>query len=335
MNKYHKYRLLLIGLVVVSLAAIGFVRAAYQPLNFRGIQAIQITPGTSLYSLTRNLNEHHLQIPDWMFLLIARLTAFQGPILAGEYAVEDDFNAVQLLAVLRKGDTVQRTVTFLEGWAFDQWRSHLRKQKQIRPDSALLTDIEIMQRIRLDESLAGTNPEGWFFPDTYFYSAGDSDLDLLQRAHKAMLGQLEVAWLKRDQQETQLTRYESLILASMIEKETGRLTDRTKIAAVFLNRLKRGMRLQSDPTVIYGLGKEYDGNLVRADLLGDTAHNTYVHKGLPPTPISMPGQESINSVMHPARTDYLYFVARGDGSSEFSRTLQAHNRAVRLYQMGN
>jgi UPF0755 protein len=267
--------------------------------------------------------------------LIARLTAFQGPILAGEYAVEDDFNAVQLLAVLRKGDTVQRTVTFLEGWAFDQWRSHLRKQKQIRPDSALLTDIEIMQRIRLDESLAGTNPEGWFFPDTYFYSAGDSDLDLLQRAHKAMLGQLEVAWLKRDQQETQLTRYESLILASMIEKETGRLTDRTKIAAVFLNRLKRGMRLQSDPTVIYGLGKEYDGNLVRADLLGDTAHNTYVHKGLPPTPISMPGQESINSVMHPARTDYLYFVARGDGSSEFSRTLQAHNRAVRLYQMGN
>ncbi len=335
MNKYHKYRLLLIGLVVVSLAAIGFVRAAYQPLNFRGIQVIQITPGTSLYSLTRNLSEHHLQIPDWMFLLIARLTAFQGPILAGEYAVEDDFNAIQLLAVLRKGDTVQRTVTFLEGWAFDQWRSYLRKQKQIRPDSALLTDTEIMQRIRLDESLAGTNPEGWFFPDTYFYSAGDSDLDLLQRAHKAMLGQLEVAWLKRDQQETQLTRYESLILASMIEKETGRLTDRTKIAAVFLNRLKRGMRLQSDPTVIYGLGKEYDGNLVRADLLGDTAHNTYVHKGLPPTPISMPGQESINSVMHPARTDYLYFVARGDGSSEFSRTLQAHNRAVRLYQMGN
>jgi len=335
MNKYHKYRLLLIGLVVVSLAVMGFVRAAYQPLNFSGIQTLQITPGTSLYRLTSNLSEHHLQIPDWMFLLIARLTAFQGPILAGEYAVEDDFNAMQLLAVLRKGDTVQRTVTFLEGWTFAQWRIHLRKQAQIRADSAVLTDTEIMQRVRLDESLTGSNPEGWFFPDTYFYSAGDSDLDLLQRAHKAMLGQLEVAWLKRDQQQTQLSRYESLILASMIEKETGRLTDRTNIAAVFLNRLKRGMRLQSDPTVIYGLGKEYDGNLVRADLLGDTAHNTYVHKGLPPTPISMPGQESINSVMHPARTDYLYFVARGDGSSEFSRTLQAHNRAVRLYQMGN
>ena len=335
MNKYHKYRLLLIGLVVVSLAVMGFVRAAYQPLNFSGIQTLQITPGTSLYRLTSNLSEHHLQIPDWMFLLIARLTAFQGPILAGEYAVEDDFNAIQLLAVLRKGDTVQRNVTFLEGWTFAQWRIHLRKQAQIRADSAVLTDTEIMQRVRLDESLTGSNPEGWFFPDTYFYSAGDSDLDLLQRAHKAMLGQLEVAWLKRDQQQTQLSRYESLILASMIEKETGRLTDRTNIAAVFLNRLKRGMRLQSDPTVIYGLGKEYDGNLVRADLLGDTAHNTYVHKGLPPTPISMPGQESINSVMHPALTDYLYFVARGDGSSEFSRTLQAHNRAVRLYQMGN
>ena len=201
MNKYHKYRLLLIGLVVFSLAAMGFVRAVYQPLNFSGIQALQITPGTSLYSLTRNLSEHHLQIPDWMFLLVARLTAFQGPILAGEYAVEDDLNSLQLLAVLRKGDTVQRTVTFLEGWAFDQWRSHLRKQQQMRADSAFLTDNEIMQRVRLDEPLVGTNPEGWFFPDTYFYSAGDSDLDLLQRAHRAMLDQLEAAWLMRDQQQ--------------------------------------------------------------------------------------------------------------------------------------
>lgn len=334
MNKSKTYRLLLIILVVLSITVLGVVRAAYRPLDFSNIESFQVAPGTTLYGLSRTLSESHLQIPSWLFLLLARFTSYQGPILAGEYAVHSELDSLELLTLLRKGVTVQRTVTFVEGWTFSQWRSHLGEQQHIGQDSVVLTGEQIMERVRHADSSMQTSPEGWFFPDTYFYSAGDSDLDILQRAHKAMLLQLQEAGLERNA-DAQLDRYEYLILASMVEKESGRSSDRSKIAAVFLNRLRQGMRMQSDPTVIYGLGDKFDGNLVRADLIGDTAHNTYVHRGLPPTPICMPGRASIDSVMNPAEVNFLYFVARGDGSSEFSMTLKAHNRAVRQYQMNN
>jgi UPF0755 protein len=333
MNKSKTY-LLVVVVVVLSITVLGVVKAAYRPLDFSNTESFQVSPGTTLYGLTRTLNEDHLQIPSWLFLFLARFTSYQGPILAGEYAVHSELNSLELLTLLRKGVTVQRAVTFVEGWTFLQWRSHLSEQRYIGQDSAVLTGEEIMQRVGQADTATQISPEGWFFPDTYFYSAGDSDLDILQRAHKAMLQQLQAAARKRSE-DTQLDRYQVLILASMVEKESGYSSDRNKIAAVFLNRLRQGMRLQSDPTVIYGLGDEFDGNLVRADLMGDTAHNTYVRKGLPPTPICMPGRSSIDAVMNPAKVDFLYFVARGDGSSEFSMTLKAHNRAVRRYQMNN
>ena len=328
------YRLLLIVVMVLSIIALVAVKAAHRPLDFSTVESFQVSPGTSLFRLTRDLSERHLQIPSWAFLVLARLTSYRGPILAGEYAVHSGLNSLQLLTILREGITIQRSVTFLEGWTFTQWRAHLSTQPHILKNSAMLTDMEFMARVRLTDSPTQTSPEGWFFPDTYFYSAGDSDLAILQRAHKVMLEQLKDAGLKENQAE-KLNRYEYLILASMVEKESGRASDRNKIAAVFLNRLQLGMRLQSDPTVIYGLGEDFDGDLVKADLMGDTPHNTYVNRGLPPTPICMPGRESIDAVMNPAEVGFLYFVARGDGSSEFSVTLKAHNRAVRRYQINN
>ncbi|MBT3427391.1 MAG: endolytic transglycosylase MltG [Gammaproteobacteria bacterium] len=334
MNKSKTYRFLLVIVVVFSLTVLGVARAAYRPLDFSNTASFLVSPGTTLYGLARTLNETHLQIPSWLFLLLARVTSYQGPILAGEYAVHSELNSLELLMLLRKGVTIQRAVTFVEGWTFSQWRAHLSEQQHIGQDSAVLTGQEVMQRVGHAGSVTQTSPEGWFFPDTYFYSAGDSDLEILRRAHRAMLRQLQAAGVQHHE-DTQLDRYEVLILASMVEKESGHSSDRNKIAAVFLNRLRQGMRLQSDPTVIYGMGDKFDGNLVRADLIGDTAHNTYVRKGLPPTPICMPGKSSIDSVMNPAQVDFLYFVARGDGSSEFSMTLKAHNRAVRRYQINN
>ncbi|MBM3347099.1 MAG: endolytic transglycosylase MltG, partial [Betaproteobacteria bacterium] len=193
-----------------------------------------------------------------------------------------------------------------------------------------LRDGEIMDRL----GAAGESAEGWFFPDTYLFARGESDLAILERAHRAMLKQLESAWMQRTADTPLRSPYEALILASIVEKETGRAEDRGQIAGVFVNRLRSGMRLQTDPTVIYGLGERFDGNLRRRDLVADTPHNTYTRDGLPPSPVALPGLASLRAAASPDKTEALYFVARGDGSSEFSRTLDQHNRAVARYQRG-
>jgi UPF0755 protein len=228
------------------------------------------------------------------------------------------------------GEEALRHVTFPEGLRFSQVRAVLARAEMLRPDSRDLSDSQIMERI----GWPGVHPEGRFFPDTYSYGKGSSDLQVLQRAARAMDKRLAQVWAQREPGLPIRSPEEALILASIIEKETGKASDRPLIAGVFVNRLRIGMRLQTDPTVIYGLGERFDGDLRKRDLLADTPYNTYTRAGLPPTPIAMPGKAALLAAVQPARTPALYFVARGDGSSQFSATLEEHNRAVDKYIRG-
>jgi peptidoglycan lytic transglycosylase G len=221
-------------------------------------------------------------------------------------------------------------LTIVEGSTFGDLKAALAVDASVTRQAAPLSDAELMMKL----GAPGSSPEGWFFPDTYYYATGASDLAVLARAHRLMRERLDAAWAKRAPELPLRNAYEALILASIVEKETGRSTDRPLIASVFVNRLRAGMRLQSDPTVIYGMGKRFDGNLHKRDLEADTPYNTYVRDGLPPTPIALPGQASLDAVTNPPPTPYLYFVSRGDGTSEFSANLADHNRAVAKFQKG-
>jgi UPF0755 protein len=251
-------------------------------------------------------------------------------IRAGSYAIETGTTPRQLLQRLVQGDELLETVRLIEGWTLRQWRAALAKAPHLKPTTAQMTEAELMAAL----GRAGEPAEGRFFPDTYAYSRGVSDLMVLRRALRAMDIRLISAWAERDGNTPLKSMEEALILASIVEKETGTAADRGKVAGVFVNRLRIGMPLQTDPTVIYGLGEAFDGNLRKRDLLADTPYNTYTRGGLPPTPISMPGLASLRAAVRPEATRALYFVARGDGSSVFSENLADHNRAVNQYQRG-
>lgn len=251
-------------------------------------------------------------------------------IRAGSYEVEAGVTPRELLRKMVQGDEAMESVRFVEGWTFRQLRAELAKAPSLRPTTARLTDAQLMAAI----GAAGIAPEGRFFPDTYVYSRGVSDVTVLRRAYAMMATRLAAAWAERAPDTPLKSADEALILASIIEKETGSPADRGKIGGVFVNRLRIGMPLQTDPTVIYGLGESFDGNLRKRDLLADGPYNTYTRPGLPPTPIALPGKASLMAAVRPEPTKALYFVARGDGSSEFSETLEQHNRAVNKYQRG-
>lgn len=251
-------------------------------------------------------------------------------IRAGSYEVGAETTPRDLLRKMVQGDESLATVRLIEGWTFRQFRSELAKAEGLKPDTAGLSEAQIMAAL----GAAGAAAEGRFYPDTYAYSKGSSDLAVLKRAHRAMTHRLEAAWAERAPDTPLRSIDDALTLASIVEKETGVAADRGKVAGVFVNRLRISMPLQTDPTVIYGLGEAFDGNLRKRDLLADTPYNTYLRGGLPPTPISMPGKASLLAAVRPEPTKALYFVARGDGSSEFSEDLAAHNRAVSLYQRG-
>ena len=257
-----------------------------------------------------------------------RLSGQSRRILAGSYGFETSLTPWQLLARLIGSDVSMRTVTLVEGWNFRQVRQALAGAEGLKPTIKSLSDADLMAML----GRAGVPPEGRFFPDTYSYARGTSDIKVLQRALRAMDQRLEAAWAQRNPRTALRSPEQALILASIIEKETGRLADQPMISAVFNNRLAMGMRLQTDPTVIYGLGASFDGNLRKADLQEDSPFNTYTHAGLPPTPIAMPGRAALLAAVQPAASKALYFVARGDGSSQFSATLEEHNRAVNTYQ---
>lgn len=290
----------------------------------------EVKSGASLASVARSLRDAGVVPHPAMLTLLARIRGVDRTIKAGSYEIEQGITLPQLLAKLTQGDVMQSALTIVEGTTFAELRRALRENDGIRHDVVDLPDAELLARIGASESV----PEGLFFPDTYYFASGSSDVAVLKRAYRAMRQRLDAAWARRAAELPLASPYEALILASIVEKETGRAKDRPLIASVLINRLKRGMRLQTDPAVIYGLGARFDGNLRKRDLEEDSAYNTYTRDGLPPTPIALPSQASLDVVVDPPATAYLYFVSRGDGTSEFSTSLSDHNRAVSKYQKG-
>lgn len=291
---------------------------------------LEIEPGTAAAVVAEVIVASGADVPTQLLQVWFRLSGQARRIKAGSYEITAGSTPRTLLRMLVRGEEALKSVTLVEGWNFTQVRIALQKAEQLMPDSAALSPEMIMERL----GKPGVHPEGRFFPDTYTYAKGSSDLRVLQRAAKAMDRRAEAAWALRSADTPLKSPEQALILASIVEKETGKPADRAQIAGVFTNRLRAGMLLQTDPSVIYGLGNHYDGNLRKRDLQTDTPYNTYTRTGLPPTPIAMPGKASLLAAVQPAPTKALYFVARGDGTSQFSATLDEHNRAVNKYIRG-
>jgi UPF0755 protein len=300
-----------------------------RPLN-PGEAIYVLRPGAGPQSLARELVARGVLPEGTSFVWGTALLGRSGRLKAGEYRFTDGLSAWQLLEQVVAGRVVEYPLRLVEGWTFAQALQALARAPKLTQTLAGLTPGQIMARL----GHPGQHPEGLFFPDTYNYTANQTDLAILARAYERMQNTLQREWESRAANLPFKEPYEALILASIVEKETAQPDERPMIAAVFINRLRRNMRLQTDPTVIYGLGARFDGNLRLRDLRSDTAYNTYTRSGLPPTPIALPGAASIRAVMHPAQTRALYFVARGDGRHVFSETLAQHNDAVIKYQLG-
>ena len=327
----------LLGLVFVTalLAAGGAWWWLNEPLTLNLLQNAQvldleIEPGTSANTVAGVVVDSGVALPTPLLQAWFRLSGQARQIKAGSYEITPGTTPRTLLSMLVRGDQALKNVTLVEGWNFSQVRAALQKAEQLTPESAALSPEMIMEKL----GMAGVHPEGRFFPDTYTYAKGASDLAVLKRAARAMDKRIDAAWAMRSPDTPLKTANEALILASIVEKETGKPADRGQIAGVFTNRLRVGMLLQTDPTVIYGLGDKFDGNLKKRDLQTDTPYNTYTRAGLPPTPIAMPGRAAMLAAVQPAPTKALYFVARGDGTSQFSASLDEHNRAVNKYIRG-
>jgi UPF0755 protein len=290
----------------------------------------EVRPGATLGAVARELRDAGVIAHPLALTALARYRGVDRNIKAGSYEIERGITLPQLLAKLTQGDVTQSAVTLVEGATFAEVRRTLADTRELAKSVLDLPDDALLARL----GIAQPSPEGLFFPDTYFFASGSGDAALLRRAHRALTERLDAGWEKRAPDLPFASPYEALILASIVEKETGRPADRPLIASVFVNRLKRGMRLQTDPTVIYGMGAKFDGNLRKRDLETDTPYNTYTRDGLPPTPIALASQASLDAVLNPPASPYVYFVARGDGSSEFSSNLADHNRAVSKYQKG-
>lgn len=320
---------LVLGLALAAVGA-GYVWL-HQPFDLAGDAVdVSIEPGMSAREAATAVAQAGVPVDPMLLHGWFRLSGQSRQIRAGSYELDRTATPISLLQKLVRGEEALRSVTLVEGWTFRQVRDALKKAEQLKPDSQAMSPSDIMVQL----GQAGVPAEGHFFPDTYTYSKGSSDLAVLKRAKLAMDKRLAAAWSQRDPKSPLTTPEQALILASIVEKETGTPSDRPTISAVFNNRLAIGMRLQTDPTVIYGLGEAFDGNLRKKDLLADTPWNTYTRVGLPPTPIAMPGKASLLAAVQPSPSKALYFVAKGDGSSHFSTTLDEHNRAVNKYQRG-
>ena len=324
-------RLLLLLVTGAIAAGSGLTWFALKPLPLpTSPREFSIPFGLSLRGASQQMSDAGLGFAPWQFTLLARLAGKAAEIKAGSYEVSQGITPWLLLDKLTRGDVTQAELLLVEGKTFRQLREELDAHPALQHDTTGLSDAAILTQLGAVESHA----EGLFFPDTYLFTKRSSDLEILRRAYRAMQRRLDSEWQRRDPEVPFKTPYEALIMASIVEKETGRVADREQIAAVFANRLRLGMLLQTDPTVIYGLGKGFDGSLHRRDLTTDTPYNTYTRGGLPPTPIAMPGLAALQAALHPPKSAMLYFVARGDGSSEFSHTLDEHNRAVAKYRRG-
>lgn len=316
-------------MVAAAAAGVGFAYWAQQPITEQEPAiAFTITPGSGAHAAGQQIAEAGVPIEPLLFNLLARVSAKSGKLKAGSYELKPGTTPMRLINQLARGEFAQESLTIIEGWTFKQMRLAMAAHEGLKHDTAQLSDQALMARITPEYKL----PEGLFFPDTYLFAKGASDMQVFKQAHAMLMERLREAWEKRDPALPYKSAYEALTMASIVEKETGQKSERTMIAGVFVNRLKLGMLLQTDPTVIYGMGERYEGKIRKRDLEGDNPYNTYTRAGLPPTPIALPGAQSLTAALAPAKTDALYFVARGDGTSQFSGNLPDHNRAVNQYQ---
>lgn len=317
--------------LAAALACAGYAAwYASTPVSIGALPAeFEIPQGTRFRAAAQRIEQAGVAVGAWRFELLARALGRANDIKAGSYELSVAPTPLELLEKLTRGDVTQAELKVIEGWTFHQMRAALDAHPAVRHDTLGLSAAELLQRL----GAAQAHPEGLFFPDTYLFAKGTSDLRILRRAHAALRRHLEQEWQERDPEVPYASAYEALIMASIVEKESGLAAERELIGGVLVNRLRLGMLLQVDPTVIYGLGERFDGNLKKIHLLADGPYNSYTRAGLPPTPIALPGLAALRAALHPAKTPALYYVARGDGSSEFSRTLEEHNRAVRKYQL--
>ena len=322
-------RVLVLAILFALVSVGGLMWYGNQPLRIEPLPKIVNVPtGTHLRSLGVILEREGVISNAQVFWLMGRVMGKGGTLKAGAYSIDKPLTPLELLDKIEQGEIFQATVRFIEGWNWREIRAVLAAQPLLINESAGMSDADLLRAIGAEE----THPEGLLFPDTYFFSPDSSDIKVLRRAYRLQHEKLMAAWEKRAIGLPYRTPYEALIMASIVEKETGAAFERPQIAGVFLNRLKLGMRLQTDPTVIYGLGERFDGNLHKVDLQTDTPYNTYTREGLPPTPIAMPSEAAILAALNPAKTEALYFVSRGDGTHVFSSNLDAHNQAVNRYQ---
>lgn len=323
--------LLLIGSIGVGWAWMQYQEFVATPIKVEADGVVyQVRKGASLAAVARDLEAQGV-IDDARYLnWYGRYTGQANKIRAGEYLLTEDLVPDSLLALMVSGKSIDYSLTLLEGWNIRQVRAAVMAHEALTQTLEGVDDATLMDRL----GRPGVHPEGRFFPDTYKFNRGTTDLDFLRRAMEKMDQELEAAWAARAENIPLSTPEEALILASIVEKETGQAFERPEIAGVFARRLRKGMKLQTDPTVIYGMGERFNGNIRRKDLREDTPYNTYVHAGLPPTPICMPGREALDAAVNPAPGKTLFFVSRGDGTHAFSESLNQHNAAVRKYQLG-
>ena len=323
-------KLFILGVLVLLIASAWLAYFAVTPLNLKpSSQEITIKPKSGLKSIANQLVEQGVLKEPWGFIILAKLFNKEPSLQAGDYTLNRNITPYQLLFSLNNGKATQGSLTFIEGRTFAQMRLKMKKNDALKQTVTNFSEAEILKQL----GSSYTKAEGLFFPDTFYFDRGTADTVVLQRSYDAMHAKLEKAWENRAPNLPYKNSYEALIMASIVEKETGKASERPMIAGVFINRLRNGMRLQTDPTVIYGMGEAYNGNIRKKDLLADTPYNTYTRDGLPPTPIAMPGLAAVEAALHPAETKALYFVGKGDGSHAFSNNLQDHNRAVVKYQL--
>lgn len=324
------FKKIVVSAIIVGVAGCaGFAYWAQQPIiNAEPVIPFAILPGSGAHAAGQQIAAAGVPVQPILFNLLARATFKSARLKAGSYELKPGTTPLRLIDQLVRGEFAQEALTIIEGWTFRQMRQAMAANKELKHDTADLSDQELMARIDPDYK----KPEGLFFPDTYLFAKGASDLQIFKQSHAMLLSHLAAAWEKRDQSLPYKTAYEALIMASIVEKETGKKSERGMIAGVFVNRLRLGMLLQTDPTVIYGMGDKYEGKIRKRDLEADTPYNTYTRAGLPPTPIALPGVQSLAAALAPAQTQALYFVSRGNGTSKFSDNLPDHNRAVNQYQ---
>jgi UPF0755 protein len=322
-------KLIVTGTIVSVAAVAGFAYWSKQPITTQEpVIAFTVLPGSGVSVASQQIVAAGVPVNPYLFSFLARVTQKASRIKAGSYELKPGTTPRRLIEQLVRGEFAQESLTIIEGWTFKQMRQAVAGSKGLRHDTADMSDKELMQKIAPDFKA----PEGLFFPDTYLFAKGSSDLQIYKQAHAMLMSHLNTAWSKRDPSLPYANPYQALVMASIVEKETGQKTERALIAGVFVNRLKLGMLLQTDPTVIYGMGDKYDGKIRKKDLETDTPYNTYTRVGLPPTPIALPGVQSLEAALGPAKTEALYFVSRGDGTSKFSGNLIDHNRAVNQFQ---